>query len=70
MSKIKFEIDQDAANSITVSNLKDWRKYLIKENRELKKRFPLPDHLAHDLTSNTKYIQALDIVIGAFEVPS
>ena len=66
---VKFEIDQEAADRITVLNLKDWRKLLLKENRELKKRFPLPDHLAHDLASNTQYIQALDIVIGAYEVP-
>lgn len=69
MSKVKFEIDQDAANSITVTNLKDWRKYLMKENRDLKKKFPLPDHLARDMADNTRYIQALDIVIGAFETP-
>jgi len=66
---VKFEIDQEAADRITVLNLKDWRKYLVKENRDLKKKFPLPDHLAHDLASNTQYIQALDIVIGAYEVP-
>jgi hypothetical protein len=65
----KFEIDQEAANRITLLNLKDWRKYLVKENRDLKKKFPLPDHLAQDMTNNIKYIQALDIVIGAYEVP-
>lgn len=69
MSKIKFEIDQEAADRITLLNLKDWRKYLAKENRELKKQFPLPEHRAHDFASNIKYIQALDMVIGAYEVP-
>lgn len=66
---VKFEIDQTAADSITVTNLKDWRKYLVKENKDLKKKFPLPDHLARDMADNTQYIQALDIVIGAFETP-
>lgn len=69
MTKIKFEIDQDAADRITVTNLRDWRKYLVRENRELKKRFPLPDHLAHDLASNIQYIAALDLIIGAFTPP-
>lgn len=62
-------IEQETADRITLDNLKDWRKYLKRENAQLKKRFPLPDHLAHDLADNTKYIQALDIVIGAYEVP-
>ena len=65
----KFEIDQEAADRITLLNLKDWRKYLAKENKALAKRFPLPDHLAHDLINNKKYIQALDIVIGAYDYP-
>ena len=62
----KFEIDQESADRITVLNLKDWRKYLLKENRDLKKKFPLPDHLARDMADNTRYIQALDIVIEAY----
>jgi hypothetical protein len=70
MNKVKFEIDQTAADRITVCNLKDWRKYLVKENRENKKRVPMPDHLAQDIADNIRYIAALDIVIGAFEVPT
>lgn len=62
----KFEIDQETADRITVLNLKDWRKYLIKENRENKKRFPMPDHIAHDIASNTRYIQALDVIIEGY----
>jgi uncharacterized protein YeeX (DUF496 family) len=67
VSKVKFEIDQTAADSITMCNLKDWRKYLLKEIRENKKRVPMPDHIAEDIANNIKYIAALDIIIGAFE---
>lgn len=62
----KFEIDQETADRITVLNLKDWRKYLIKENRENKKRFPMPDHIAQDIANNTRYIQALDVIIEGY----
>ena len=60
-------LDIETANRIALASMKDWRKYLIKENKDLKKKFPLPDHLAHDFASNTKYIQALDIIIEAYE---
>jgi hypothetical protein len=67
--KPQLSIDYDTANRITLLSLKDWRKYLKQENKDLKKKFPLPDHLAQDFANNTKYIQALDIVIGAYEPP-
>ena len=60
-------LDMETANSIALASMKDWRKYLIKENKDLKKKFPLPDHLAHDYASNTKYIQALNLIIRAYE---
>jgi hypothetical protein len=67
--KLQLTIDQEAADRITLLNLRDWRKYLIKENKDLAKKFPLPDHRAQDMVDNKKYIQALDIVIGAYEPP-
>lgn len=67
--KPQLSIDLEVADRITLLNLKEWRKYLKKENKELAKRFPLPDHLAQDMANNTKYIQAVDIVISAYDYP-
>jgi hypothetical protein len=65
--KNEITIDTNTANRIALASMKDWRKYLIKENKDLKKKFPLPDHLAHDYNMNTQYIQALDLIISAYE---
>ena len=65
--KPQITLDIDTANGIALASMKDWRKYLIKENKDLKKKFPLPDHLAHDYASNLQYIEALNLIIRAYE---
>ena len=65
--KNAITLDIDTANGIALASMKDWRKYLIKENKDLKKKFPLPDHLAHDYASNLQYIEALNLIISAYE---
>lgn len=66
---MKFEIDQEAADRITVLNLKDYRKYLKKEFAEWK-RNPQTDTnpdgkwLHPDDASNSIHaIDALNLII-------
>lgn len=62
MSK-KIELDGEAADRITVLNLKDCRSYLKKELRQYKKGEYLHPE---DVAGNIKMIEALDLVIKYF----
>lgn len=68
----KIELDGEAADRITVLNLKDYRAYLKKELKEWKKN-PRSDsnpdgYWLHpdDVVNNTRVIEALNIVIKQF----
>jgi hypothetical protein len=65
----KIELDGEAADRITVLNLKDYRAYLKKELREWKKN-PRSDsnpsgYWLHpeDVSGNIRTIDALDLII-------
>jgi hypothetical protein len=62
MSK-KIELDGEAADRITVLNLKDCRSYLKKELRQYKKGEYLHPE---DVAGNIKMIEALNLVIKYF----
>jgi hypothetical protein len=62
MSK-KIELDSEAADRITVLNLKDCRSYLKKELRQYKKGEYLHPE---DVAGNIKMIEALNLVIKYF----
>lgn len=71
MSK-KIELDGEAADRITVLNLKNYRAYLKKELREWKKN-PRTEsnpkgHWLHpeDVSINIQVIEALNLVIKQF----
>lgn len=59
----KFVIEQEAADSITVSNLKEFRTYLKKELKDYKNGSYLH---ADDVVQNAELIKALDLVIKSF----
>ena len=68
----KIELDGEAADRITVLNLKDYRAYLKKELKEWKKN-PRTDsnptgYWLHpeDVVINTRVIESLNIVIKQF----
>ena len=60
----KLEIDFDVADKITYLNLKDWRAYLKKELKQHKKGVWMHPE---DVVMNMKYIDALDLIIKAYE---
>lgn len=61
----KFFIDQEAADRITVSNLKDYRNSL---QRELNEYFEGNSYLHPlDVTGNRERVLALDLIINDFE---
>jgi hypothetical protein len=63
VSKSRLEIDSETADRITVSSLKEQRRYLEKELDKFKKGEWLhPD----DVANNTKLIRALDLVINHY----
>jgi hypothetical protein len=62
MSK-KIELDGEAADRITVLNLKECRNYLKKELRQYKKGEYLHPE---DVAENIKMIEALNLVIKYF----
>jgi hypothetical protein len=62
MSK-KIELDGEAADRITVLNLKECRNYLKKELRQYKKGEYLHPE---DVAGNIKMIEALNLVIKYF----
>ena len=62
MSK-KIELDGEAADRITVLNLKDCRSYLKKELRQYKKGEYLHPE---DVAGNIKMVEALNLVIKYF----
>lgn len=59
----KIELDGEAADRITVLNLKDCRSYLKKELRQYKKGEYLHPE---DVAGNIKMIEALNLVIKYF----
>lgn len=68
----KIELDGEAADRITVLNLKDYRAYLKKELREWKKN-PRSDtnpqgYWLHpeDVSNNIRVIDALDLIIKQY----
>jgi len=68
----KIELDGEAADRITVLNLKDYRAYLKKELKEWKKN-PKSDsnpsgYWLHpdDVANNIRVIEALNLVIKQF----
>ena len=63
MSKGKLEIDFETADRITVTCLKDQRRYLKKELAQFKKGEYLHPE---DVVNNTRVVQALDVVIKHF----
>lgn len=67
-----IELDGEAADRITVLNLKDYRAYLKKELREWKKN-PRSDtnpqgYWLHpeDVSNNIRVIDALDLIIKQY----
>jgi hypothetical protein len=60
MSKSKLEIDFETADRITLLTLKEQRKYLKKELAQFKKGEYLHPE---DVVSNTRLVQAMDLVI-------
>ena len=56
----KFELDYDAVDRITLSNLKESRKFLKKELKQYDKGEYLHQD---DVLQNTKLIAALDLLI-------
>jgi hypothetical protein len=64
MSKTRqITLDVEAADRITVLNLKQYRSYLAKELKQFKKGEWLHPE---DVAGNIKAIQALDLVIHHF----
>ena len=64
MSKTKqITLDGEAADRITVLNLKDYRNYLKKELRDFKKgKYLHPE----DVVENTRAVEALNLIIKHF----
>jgi hypothetical protein len=56
-------LDGDAADRITVCNLKDYRNYLKKELREYKKGKWLH---SEDVAGNIRRVEALNLIIKDF----
>jgi len=63
MSKQKLEIDKEAADRITLINLKDYRKYLKKELADHKKGSWLHPE---DVDNHARVIKALDLIINHY----
>lgn len=63
MAKKQIVLDGDAADKITVCNLKDYRQYLKKELAQFKKGEYLHEE---DVAGNIKRIAALDLIIKDF----
>ena len=67
-----FKIPQEAADSITVANLKDWRNYLQSEldqwTTNPKNEMNPDGYWLHpeDVVGNHKYIAACNLLINAF----
>ena len=60
---MKFEIDKDSADHITVLNLKDYAKYLRKELKQFKKGEYLHPE---DVAGNIKRIEAIELILKDF----
>ena len=59
----KIELDGEAADRITICNLKEYRAYLKKELRQYKKgEYLHPD----DVAGNIKLIEAMTLIIKYF----
>lgn len=59
----KIELDGEAADRITLLNLKEYRSYLKKELRQYKKgEYLHPD----DVAGNIKLIEAMTLIIKYF----
>lgn len=67
-----FEIPQEAADAITVANIKDWRDYLQSEldqwTANPRNEMNPDGYWLHpeDVTNNYKYIAACNLLISAF----
>lgn len=72
MKKPKFKIPQEAADSITVANLVEWRDYLQSELEKWGENPKDDDNITgywlhpDDVVLNEKYIRACNLIIGAF----
>ncbi len=68
----KIELDGEAADRITVLNLKEYRAYLKKELKEWKKNPKTDDNPKgywlhpEDVSGNIRVIEALNLVIKQF----
>lgn len=64
----KFYINWEAADQITITNLKDQYDYLSSENAEFEKDDDLPEHKYSDMVYNTKLMKALKLVLQHYGV--
>lgn len=64
----KFYIDWEAADLITVTNLRDAYAYLKTENAEIEALDEIPEHKSADLVYNTNMLKALKRVLHYYGV--
>ena len=61
-----LQLDFDTADRITILNLKDCYKTLIKENEEIQALDEIPEHKSQDLVYNINMLKHISAVLHYF----